>query len=369
MRSTRLYGVRRVVWRVRRSVPRIARPASRILPASEPPRSPIFVVGCPRSGTTLLLDALRASGELATVQSEGHILWDEFHHPRETVGARTPSRRARSPDREREYLYLAIRLFARGGRFVDKTPANCLRVAYLEALFPDATFVFLRRRGADNVSSLMEGWRARPRFVRYRLPEPLTGLGELDGERWSFVLVPGWSDLRAASLEEICAHQYVECNQAVLDARATSAAAWVDLAYEDLVASPAEELRRVYDELGLSFGDAAQRFARDLANQALGHQPDGSAGATRGSATKRRSSASLRASCRWSAGSATPRNVLAPWSTQTSLRSRCSSERSVQSSSSSRAAERARSSASGSSAAPSSAWPGRSSAATTCGFS
>ena len=42
---------------------------------------------------------------------------------------------------------------------------------------------------------------------------------------------------------------------------------WVDLAYEDLVASPTEELRRVYDELGLSFGDAAQRFARDLANR------------------------------------------------------------------------------------------------------
>ena len=201
------------------------------------------------------------------MQSEGHILWDEFHHPREHGWSSDAVAPGEIADREREYLYLAIRLFARGGRFVDKTPANCLRVAYLEALFPDATFVFLRRRGADNVSSLMEGWRARPRFVRYRLPEPLTGLGELDGERWSFVLVPGWRDLRAASLEEICAHQYVECNQAVLDARATSAASWVDLAYEDLVASPAEELRRVYDELGLSFGDAAQRFARDLANR------------------------------------------------------------------------------------------------------
>ena len=256
--------MRRAVWRVRRSVPRIARPASRILPAAEPPRSPIFVVGCPRSGTTLLLDALRASGELATVQSEGHILWDEFHHPRDHGWSSDAVAPGEIAGREREYLYLAIRLFARGGRFVDKTPANCLRVAYLEALFPDATFVFLRRRGAENVSSLMEGWRARPRFVRYRLPEPLTGLGELDGERWSFVLVPGWRDLRAASLEEICAHQYVECNQAVLDARATSAATWVDLAYEDLLASPTEELRRVYGELGLSFGEAVERFGREL---------------------------------------------------------------------------------------------------------
>lgn len=267
MRSNRLYGARRVAWRVRRSVPRIARPLSRVRPPADPPRNPIFIIGCPRSGTTLLLDSLRASGELATVQSEGHILWDEFHHPRHHGWGSDAVAPAEIASRERAYLYLAIRLFARGGRFVDKTPANCLRVSYLEALFPGATFVFLRRRGADNVSSLMEGWRARPRFVRYRLPEPLTGLDELDGRRWSFVLVPGWRELRTASLEEICAHQYVECNRAVLDARASSTASWVDLTYEDLIASPADELRRVYGELGLSFTAAAELFAGELADR------------------------------------------------------------------------------------------------------
>ncbi len=267
MRSTRLYGARRLVWRVRRSVPRVARPLSRVLSGSEPPRNPVFVVGCPRSGTTLLLDALLASGELATVQSEGHILWDEFHHPRDHGWSSDAVMPSDIADRERAYLYLAIRLFARGSRFVDKTPANCLRVSYLETLFPGAMFVFLRRRGADNVSSLIEGWRARPRFVRYRLPVELTGLAELSGDRWSFVLVPGWRDLRAASLEEICAHQYVECNRAVLDARATSSAAWIDVTHEDFVASPAEELRRVYGEAGLSFGGPAERFARALADR------------------------------------------------------------------------------------------------------
>jgi hypothetical protein len=267
MRSNRLYGARRLAWRARRSVPRIARPLSRVLPLAEPPQSPIFVIGCPRSGTTLLLDALRASGELAAVQSEGHVLWDEFHHPRDHGWSSDAVASSGIAGQERAYLYLAIRLFARGGRFVDKTPANCLRVPYLEALFPGATFVFLRRRGADNVSSLMEGWRARPRFVRYRLPEPLTGIDALGGDHWSFVLVPGWRELRAASLEEICAHQYVECNEAVLDARATSAASWIDLAYEDLVASPADALRRVYDELGLSFTSAVERFAGELAER------------------------------------------------------------------------------------------------------
>jgi hypothetical protein len=125
----------------------------------------VIVLGCPRSGTSALLQLLLASDELRSVQSEGHILWDEYHHPSrrgwdsDALGADDVSKR------ERDYVHTAIRLWTHGARFVDKTPESCLRVPYLDALFPDATFVFLRRRAADTVSSLDEGWRARPRFV------------------------------------------------------------------------------------------------------------------------------------------------------------------------------------------------------------
>jgi hypothetical protein len=247
-------------------VPRVARPLSRVLPPFDPPMRPVFVLGCPRSGTSVLLQALLASGELRSVQSEGHILWDEFHHPAERHWDSDALAADDATRREREYLYCAIRLFVRGRRFVDKTPESCLRVAYLDALFPDATYVFLRRRADENVNSLMEAWRARPRFVKYRLPEELTGLGPLSGDRWSFVLVPGWRELRAASLEEICARQYVASNEAVLEAReGVDGARWVDVACEDLVRSPADELQRVYERLGLGLGEEARAFATGLA--------------------------------------------------------------------------------------------------------
>jgi hypothetical protein len=265
VKSTRFYGVRRRIWRVRRSAPRVARPLSRVLPGVGPPERPVVVLGCPRSGTTVLLQALLRSPELRSVQSEGHILWDEFHAtPRgwdsDALTAADVTRR------ERDYVYCAIRLWTRGARFVDKTPENCLRVGYLSALFPDATYVFLRRRAADNVSSLIEAWKARPRFVKYRLPEELTGLGELSGNRWSLVLVPGWRELVDAPLEEICARQYVACNEAVLEARRELPdSRWIDVAYEDVVRAPAKELRRLYGELGLAFGDAARSYADGLA--------------------------------------------------------------------------------------------------------
>ena len=259
------FGARRALWRVRRSGPRVAQPMSLVLPRAPAPARPILLIGCPRSGTSVLLEAMLRSPALKSVQSEGHILWDAHHHPRDggwdsdALGAEAVS------ERERAYVYLAIRLVVRGRRFIDKTPENCLRIPYLRSLFPDASFVFLRRRAADNVSSLMEGWRARPRFVTYRLPERLEGLGPLSGDRWSFALVPGWRELRSSPLEEICARQYVACNEAALAARADVAPSrWLDVAYEDLVAAPVETTRRLFERLDLPFERAVESFSAGL---------------------------------------------------------------------------------------------------------
>lgn len=211
------------------------------------------------------MQILRRSPELRSVQSEGHILWQAYHHPRDRGWESDALGGDGVTEREREYIYLAVRLVVRDRRFVDKTPENCLRIHYLQALFPDASFVFLRRRAADNVSSLMEGWRARPRFVTYRLPERLEGLGPLSGDRWSFVLIPGWRELRFAPLAEICARQYVACNEGALKAReSVEPSRWMDVVYEDLVASPVETTESLFGNLGLTVDREALRFAAGL---------------------------------------------------------------------------------------------------------
>jgi hypothetical protein len=250
------FPLRRAFWRVRRNVPRVAQPLSVVLPKADPPERPVLVLGCPRSGTTALQELLVASPELGSIHNEGHILWDPYHHPQargwgsDALGADDVS------DRERAYIYRAISMFVRGERrFVDKTAENVLRIPYLRELFPDATFVFIRRRGADTVNSLMEAWKARPRFVKYRLPETLDGLGEMSGDKWSFALVPGWRELRDAPLEEICARQYVACNEAALDAReGVDAGRWHEVSLEELTADPVGQAERLCGLLDVGFG-------------------------------------------------------------------------------------------------------------------
>ena len=246
-------------------MPRVAQPLSLVLPRAEPPKRPILLIGCPRSGTSVLLQILLRSPELRSIHSEGHILWDPYHHPKDG-GWDSDARGGNDvTGRESAYVHLAVRLFVRGRRFVDKTPENCLRIPYLQALFPDASFVFLRRRAADNVNSLMEGWRARPRFVTYRLPERLEGLGTLSGNRWSFALIPGWRELRHAPLEEVCARQYIACNEAALEAReGVDPSRWHDVSYEELVDAPVATTRRIFDALGLDFTREVEEFAAAL---------------------------------------------------------------------------------------------------------
>jgi hypothetical protein len=249
------FPFRRAFWRLRRNVPRVAQPLSAVLPKADPPERPILVLGCPRSGTSALQELLVASPELGSIHNEGHILWDPYHHPgdrgwdSDALGAGDVS------DRERAYIYLAIRMFVRDRRFIDKTAENVLRVPYLQELFPDASFVFIRRRGADTVNSLMEAWRARPRFLKYRLPETLDGLGEMSGDKWSFALIPGWRELRDAPLERICAAQYVACNEAALDARdGVDPARWHEVSLEELSADPVGQAERLCGVLDVGFG-------------------------------------------------------------------------------------------------------------------
>lgn len=259
------FPVRRAVWRVRRNVPRLAQPLSLVLPRADPPRRPIFVIGCPRAGTSALLELLLRSPELRSIHNEGHILWDPYHRPEDRGWDSDALGRDDVSDRERAYIYLAVRMFVRDRRFVDKTAENCLRIPYLRELFPDARFVFLRRRAAGNVNSLMEAWKARPRFVKYRLPEPLEGLGALSGNRWSFALIPGWRELRSAPLERICAAQYIACNEAALDAlEGLDPGRRIDVAYEDLVAEPVGTARRLCEGLGVEFGSEVERYAAAL---------------------------------------------------------------------------------------------------------
>lgn len=226
---------------------------------------PVFVIGAPRSGTSLLYSILRASPELAHWPGEAHEVWEADFHPalRNWSSNALAREEARSEEGERiKRAFLLVTGTRR--RLVDKTPRNALRVDFVDELFPDARFVFLQRDGRENVNSLINAWRT-PRYRTYELPRPHSIPGA-DPRWWKFVLYPGWRADTAGPLEVVAARQWYLSNDLAREAgEKLDPRRWIPIRYEDLVDAPADEIARLASRLEIDFTDALRARARSVA--------------------------------------------------------------------------------------------------------
>jgi LPS sulfotransferase NodH len=226
---------------------------------------PIFFIGAPRSGTSLLTVIVAASQRVRRWPGEGHEIWEHDYHPAfrnwesNVLEAEDLSPEAATRIRRSFFLISGSR-----HRLLDKAPRNTLRIPWVDAIFPDALYVYLKRDGRDNVNSLINAWRS-PRYRTYRLPEPHHIPGT-DPEWWKFVLYPGWKNDTNGPLERVSALQWKWANERALEAAgAIGADRWMELSYEDLISDPVPEIGRVMQFAHLPFEDAVRERARALA--------------------------------------------------------------------------------------------------------
>lgn len=222
---------------------------------------PIFIIGAPRSGTSMLYAILRTSKKLAHWPGEAHEVWEADHHPAlrgwTSNALEDEDADPATAQRIRRAFFLVT---GTGSRLIDKTPRNALRIPFIDAVFPDARFVFLQRDGRDNINSLINAWRT-PRYRTYELPRPHSIPGA-DPKWWKFTLYPGWRDDAAGPLEVVCAKQWKLSYEYALDALDVLAPErWMRVRYEELVAAPEDEVGRIMSFLDLPYDDAVRNKA------------------------------------------------------------------------------------------------------------
>jgi hypothetical protein len=226
---------------------------------------PIFIVAAPRSGSTLLFETLAVSPSFCTLGGEAHWLVENIAELRpgahgvdsnrlsaqdatESIGREIDRMLAkRMIDSNQQPVAPAATL-----RWLEKTPKNALRIPFFDRLYGDALFILLWRDPRENLSSIMEAWKAR-RWITYR---------ELDGwdGPWSLLLPPGWRDLKGRPLGEIAAAQWEITNRTALaDLRGLSAQRWMSLRYSDLVANPRDAVERICRFAGIELDAALER--------------------------------------------------------------------------------------------------------------
>ena len=142
--------------------------------------SPFFVLGCVRSGTTMLRDMLRLHPRLECPEETHFFRWaDPFASPRYDRNYITMSlfkkhrnndgikhsdfheaRRVAENKREMADAYGSLYLNAQNnldGRWFDKTPQNIYGIFLIGQMYPDAKFIYIHRNPLNVVASLVEG--------------------------------------------------------------------------------------------------------------------------------------------------------------------------------------------------------------------
>jgi hypothetical protein len=234
---------------------------------------PVFIVAAPRSGSTMLFEALAANEAFWTLGGEGH-------EQVEQIAALNPANREFDSNRltqadaspeivtELRAAYAAGLRMADGTRYagmgsarprslrlLEKTPKNALRIPFFKAAFPDAKFIFLHREAGPNISAILEAWHSG-RFVTYG------ALPGWEGLHWSLLLTPGWRELNGADPAEVAMRQWRDTNETILaDLAGLPREDWCSVRYEDVLRDPSAALAELCTFAGVPFGDAMRALA------------------------------------------------------------------------------------------------------------
>jgi tetratricopeptide (TPR) repeat protein len=204
------------------------------LPTDPAAAIPIFIVGLPRTGTTL---AERILSSHSRVESAGETLFMpgalQRHSEAESSGVMTAAVITAATRRHIGQIgqaYLDDIAYRLAGKplFIDKFPENFLYLGFIAKAFPHARIVHLRRHPMDTCFALY-----KQSFFRY-----------------------------AYSLDDLgryyVAHERLRQHWlAVLGDRL------IELSYEELVADQEGQTRRLLDAVGLAFEPACLEFERN----------------------------------------------------------------------------------------------------------
>jgi len=212
-----------------------------------PALPPIFIGGCPRSGTTLLrvmLDShpdVACGSELRLV----HVFANLWRNVRDTRGTVLNQHFGVTDGKLKSYFAAPIgeilerfRMGQGKARVAEKTPANITVFPLLHELFPESPLIHIIRDGRDVVASL----------------QGMSWTDERNGRAMDIV-----SDVGAA------AATWVECVRAGLAMRECQGAEnfYHEIRYEALIQDPLQALASLLRFLGLQWNDQLLEFHRN----------------------------------------------------------------------------------------------------------
>ena len=182
---------------------------------------PVFVIGMMRSGTTLVEQILSCHSQVAAA-GEMNFWLSRISEIQNQERAPTPSEAA---SLSKEFLRELDRVGPDKTRVIDKSPHNFIALGSLHSIFPNARFIHCRRHLIDSCLSLY--------MTPFRVPPPF------GHSRENIVMFAKQYDQITRHWREVMpADRYLE------------------VSYEDLVATPEPIIKKMVSFMGLDWEDS-----------------------------------------------------------------------------------------------------------------
>lgn len=228
-------------------IPLDSHPVTPDAPRPEGP-TPIFIVGMPRSGTTLL-ERILSSHSKVTSAGEITDFWRQLHWVADVVPDKSQSlQQIAERERDIDYHQLGQRYLKQTqwraqGRdyYVDKMPGNIQMVAFIRRALPHAPILHMARDPMDTCFSNFKAMFGNASPYSYDL--------------------------------EALAHYYLQYRRLVNHWHDALPGAMLDVSYADLVQKSTQTVHRVLAHCGLEAEEACLRPERNIAPVATRSSP------------------------------------------------------------------------------------------------
>jgi hypothetical protein len=228
-----------------------------------------FIGGCPRSGTTLLFEILRNHNMIKSFPIESDEIWRKFNYPRHNLLQNEQLSKEDATPFIKKRIRQIIRLYMGNTKiFLEKNPANCLRVPFLLEVFPDGKLIFIIRDGKEVINSLMEGWKLYPNFTFCGSKKTAVEAYPRDYPHikvWHFHHPPNWEKYRNSCLADICFYQWVFCAENMIKhMKELKNDQLYAVDYHKLIKNPIQQVKKVLQFMHLKMDDAVLKMCSKM---------------------------------------------------------------------------------------------------------
>ena len=234
-------------------------------------KPPVIVLGNVRSGTTLLQNMIGLDQDSVS-WFEPRTIW-AYAAPMRRHDIFTADDATPHVTRYIRRRFLKFQEMNGGKRIIEKTPSNLMRIPYVDAIFPEARYIYIVRNPLSYIFSSEILWQDsinKGKFIRRLKETPTVQLpcylprlaADIFLKRilkrryvsvWG-VRYPGiQEDLKSLTTFEVIAKQWTAASQQAETDLPILGDRVLQVRYEDLVTRPLEEFEKVYAHLGMDF--------------------------------------------------------------------------------------------------------------------